>query len=309
MTLEDQGLSTSSSTHALRRALEVDGVATEAGDGEGSALSSVQDHFSFIDPAGHRDEIAWVSISDHAAFVSPTQVSGFVTEGIGLRPHCPAGARQFRRRNGILMVLAHVSSCRIPQGCGPGCAAILLLLHKLAGTSSRRPRRRGPLGNQGLRFDRRLGTVLVQAVLQSTCASVRLSSPKRGLIWAPLSGDKCVQQRPVRGWFESRKVAALAISSGSPKRGLAVCLRMSSRESASPVAIAFSTMIMPGWIALQRIFCLREPRGNMPGQRIDARLGCAIAYHRRATPPGCERGSLHDGTTAGLQHMWDCCTA
>jgi len=67
-----------------RAELRADGVAIDASDEAGRALRRVQDYFGFTDPAGHRHELAWGPVSDFMPFVSPAQVSGFVTESIGL---------------------------------------------------------------------------------------------------------------------------------------------------------------------------------------------------------------------------------
>jgi len=67
-----------------RRELEAANVEIESGDPSGAAMRGVQAYFRFVDPAGHRHEIAWGPISDFVPFASPQGVSKFVTEGMGL---------------------------------------------------------------------------------------------------------------------------------------------------------------------------------------------------------------------------------
>lgn len=69
---------------AARESLQAEHIAIAQGDAAGASLRQVQDYFSFQDPAGHVHEIAWGPISDFRPFVSPTGVSGFVTETLGL---------------------------------------------------------------------------------------------------------------------------------------------------------------------------------------------------------------------------------
>lgn len=116
---------------AARDELQADAVAVAAGDDAGRDLRKVQDYFGFTDPAGHRHELAWGPISDFQPFTSPADVSGFVTEGIGLGHVVLAAPDNFDEevdfwrkpgRFGLSDIL------RIP-GPGPGGMARVHFLH------------------------------------------------------------------------------------------------------------------------------------------------------------------------------------
>lgn len=86
---------TSEDFATARAELQAEGVTIEDATDAGRTVRRVQDYFAFVDPAGHRHEIAWGPVSDFTPFVSPAGVSRFVTEEIGLGHVVLAAAENF----------------------------------------------------------------------------------------------------------------------------------------------------------------------------------------------------------------------